>query len=325
MVRSGTPRGAPGATAAARAPHPDGEECPARRNPGRAPRARFGGTSVDRHPRFDLWLHDDAELAAAVGASLAERATIHEWPLSCVQRVRTTDGRRFIYKVSAPPTVEAEFYARARSPVLIAARALPAAGTTTALLMEELVAPRLADARPADAPALAERLVRCIGSIEGDPPALHDISTRARWTDHMCAALDDIRACVAEGTFREVDAHLADRLERLASSPPVLEAVEARTGYVHGDLMAENVLVAGDGYRVLDWQRPLRGPTALDAATLLLSLGLDAARHVGPGVVLVHHLLHVAWFGQSARRWLPHGKPHLDRVIARIGREVAAG
>jgi hypothetical protein len=47
---------------------------------------------MQQHPHFDLWLHDDAELANVLGSPLRERTTIHEWPLSCVQRIRTIHG-----------------------------------------------------------------------------------------------------------------------------------------------------------------------------------------------------------------------------------------
>ncbi|MBI3960182.1 MAG: hypothetical protein HY328_15325 [Chloroflexi bacterium] len=46
------------------------------------------------HPYFDLLLHDDAELAAHLGDAIVERVTLHEWPLSCVQRLTTAQGRR---------------------------------------------------------------------------------------------------------------------------------------------------------------------------------------------------------------------------------------
>ncbi len=279
---------------------------------------------MHRHPYFDLWLHDDAELADVLGSPVVERATIHEWPLSSVQRVRTADGRRHIYKVQAPPTVEPQFYARARSPLLVPVRVLPSRGTTAAMCMDEVDAPRLSDARPSEseAPVVAAALIRQIGEIAGDLPAFADISTPDRWADHFGTALDDIRACVEEGSFKQVDGALVDRLARLTESPDVLAAIRSPSGYVHSDLMGDNVLITGDGYRVLDWQRPIRGPVALDVATLLISLGMDAAPHVLPGVVRLHHLLHIAWYGQSARRWLPGGKPHLDGIIARIAAKL---
>ncbi len=73
---------------------------------------------MHRHPYFDLMLHDDDELSALLGSRVVERTTLHEWPLSCVQRVTTADGTRIIYKAQAAPTIEPEFYAVARSPLL---------------------------------------------------------------------------------------------------------------------------------------------------------------------------------------------------------------
>jgi hypothetical protein len=54
-----------------------------------------------RHPYFDLVLHDDEELSALLGWRIVERRTLHEWPLSCVQRVTTADDTRIVYKAQA--------------------------------------------------------------------------------------------------------------------------------------------------------------------------------------------------------------------------------
>lgn len=279
---------------------------------------------MHRHPAFDLWLHDDDELAAALGSAPTERTTIHEWPLSCVQRLRTADGGRHIYKVQAPPTIEPEIYARARSPLLVSVRVLDTAGTTVAMLMDEVDAPRLGDVRPGEAKAAAigETLVRQIAEIEGEPPSMADIRTEALWARYFGETLDDLHAFVADGTFRSVDLGLVHRLRRIAEGSAVLEAIRSPSGFVHSDLKAENVLVLPDGFRVLDWQRPLHGPTALDIATLHISLGMDPLRHVPVGIVQLYHLLHIAWFTQSARRWVPTGRSWFDGLIARIGAEV---
>lgn len=280
---------------------------------------------MHRHPQFDLWLHDDDELAeAALGSAPTERTTIHEWPLSCVQRVRTADGRRHIYKVQAPPTIEPAVYAQARSPLLVSVRVLPSAGTTVAMVMDEVEAPRLSDIRPAEAEAvsIAGTLVRQIAEIEGAPSPMADIHTQALWAAYFGEVLDDLSAFVADGTFHTVDTGLVQRLRGIAGGAPLLQAIDSPSGFIHSDLKAENVLVLPDGFRVLDWQRPIRGPVALDVVTLLISLGLDPLRHVPIGVVQLYHLLLIAWFTQSARRWLPGGRPWFDGLIARIGAQV---
>ena len=40
------------------------------------------------HPFFtDILMHTDDELAQALGVNIVQRETLHEWPLSCVQRL----------------------------------------------------------------------------------------------------------------------------------------------------------------------------------------------------------------------------------------------
>ncbi len=48
---------------------------------------------MHRHAYFDLWLHDDDELGPLVQGEIVERVTLHEWPLSSVQRLTLSGGR----------------------------------------------------------------------------------------------------------------------------------------------------------------------------------------------------------------------------------------
>ncbi|SDO74185.1 Phosphotransferase enzyme family protein [Paenibacillus sp. yr247] len=278
-----------------------------------------------RHHIFELLLHDDDELAEVLGSSVLERATIHEWPLSCVQRVRTANGSSYIYKVQAPPTLEVNFYARARSELLVPVRVLEEKGRTTAMIMEDVDAPRLNDIRLEETEilAIATNLVEQIAEIGGELPAMVDICTEDRWAAYIELALDDILALISEGSFHQVDLELVNCLIRWSETPSLMNAFDSPTGYVHADLKAENVLVTPKGYRVLDWQRPIRGPVSLDSATLLISLGIDPTRHVSIGIVQLYHFLHIAWFAQAARKWLPQGKPWFDGIIKGISGELA--
>ena len=89
-----------------------------------------------RHPYFDLWMHDDEELVPLVQSDVLERVTLHEWPLSCVQRLTLADGRKLIYKAQFGPTVESQFYARARSGILPWAKTLHEADGYVCMLIE---------------------------------------------------------------------------------------------------------------------------------------------------------------------------------------------
>ncbi|MBB3126876.1 aminoglycoside/choline kinase family phosphotransferase [Paenibacillus rhizosphaerae] len=277
-----------------------------------------------RHPSFELLLHDDEELAGYLGSPISQRITIHEWPLSCVQRIVTEQGDRHIYKVQAPPTLEAQFYARAQSLLLVSVRVIEAKDNMTAMLMEEIQAPRLKDIplKESEAAATANDLMTMISRIDGDLPVMIDISTEEGWTAYIEAALRDISECIHEGSFKEVDFTKVNKLRKWSEAPALLAEICSPSGLVHADLKAENVLATNDGYRVLDWQRPIWGPVSLDAATLLLSLGVDAARYVPIGIIQMYHFLHLAWYAQAARKWVPQGKPWFDRLISEIAHDL---
>jgi hypothetical protein len=272
-----------------------------------------------RHPYFDLYLHDDAELAAALGSAVVARETLSEWPLSCVQRIRTADGRGVIYKAQAEPTVEPQFYAAARSPILVAATALPNPHGPAALLLEEVNAPRLSDlpVAPADAPRVVEAVLAAIAGIEGDLPALADLRSPQGLRAYVESMLDDLAALAAEGAFRLVTAEMVDALGRNPVSPR--NRVSAG-GYLHGDLRAENVFVRNrvSPQAIIDWQRPFYGPVDLDRATLLESLGADPLPIVGPEVMALLAVTRIAWLAACARRWFPPGVESYDAQIAAL-------
>jgi hypothetical protein len=281
-----------------------------------------------RQPYFDLALHTDAELGAALGSAVVARETLAEWPLSCVQRIRAADGRTRIYKAQAQPTVEPEFYAVARSPAVVAATALPNPPGPPALLLEDVAAPRLSDLRiaPEDALRIADAVLEVIAGIGGDPlvtrglPALTDLSTRDGYHHFAETLLADLSALVGSGAFRRADeetvARVARAVARCAERP-------ARDGHLHGDLTAENVLVrdattATGSFVVVDWQRPLRGPVDLDRACLLESLGVDPLPVVGPEMMALLALTRIAWLAACARRWFPPGVRTYDAQIAAL-------
>jgi hypothetical protein len=272
---------------------------------------------VHRHEHFDLWLEDDAELGELLGSPVVERITLHEWPLSCVQRLRLADGRRLIYKVQAEPTVEPDFYARARSPVLVAARRIEREAGPAALLLEDLAAPTLADQARDEAAAVraVEEVLAAIAAVEGDPPLYADIGGEARWVAFAAGMVEDLRTMDEAGGLGAAGGATVDAIARAAESPAVRAAVQQEPGLSNTDLKAAHVFVATGGYKVLDWQKPIRGPIALDRATLLRSLGVDPRGRVASGVLTLQSLLLIAWFAACDRRWIG---PGYGQAIARL-------
>jgi hypothetical protein len=98
------------------------------------------------HPVFPaLRMHEDAELAAILGAPVRSRETIREWPLSWTQRIELADGRVYAYKSQLPPLVEPEFYAAAVSDLLPHHLDSGRLGDAATVLVEWIDAPSLAD------------------------------------------------------------------------------------------------------------------------------------------------------------------------------------
>ena len=73
-----------------------------------------------------------------------------------------------------------------------------------------------------------------------------------------------------------------------------------------------------DGYRIIDWQRPIIGPKELDLATLLDSLNREVSRFVDQSIVWIMCLLRIEWFTECAVRWFPEGKDSYDSSIYRL-------
>jgi hypothetical protein len=65
---------------------------------------------VKKHNNFDIWLHDDDELAVIHGTNIISRESLHEWPLSVVERITFNDNTSRIYKAFHNLPVETEFY-----------------------------------------------------------------------------------------------------------------------------------------------------------------------------------------------------------------------
>jgi hypothetical protein len=89
------------------------------------------------HPSFaDLILPDSGALADVLGSAVVSRRELQAWPLAVTEEVRLGDGRRCVCKTQLPPTVEPEFYATARSPLLRPCIDLGSAGRGRAVVID---------------------------------------------------------------------------------------------------------------------------------------------------------------------------------------------
>jgi hypothetical protein len=282
---------------------------------------------MQSHPHFNLRLHTDEELAVLAGGEIVQRTALHEWPLSCVQFFRLIDGRQMIYKAAWGPTVEAEFYARARASLLVSARAVYQQDGYSCLLIDWIDAPRLGEASMSQADLLqtwddlSTQLIR----LPGDLPCYLDLRCASGWqtvVEQITGSLDELKRA---GELHAVTSASVQAIRRACNQSEVLEVLRKGQGLVHADLSGDNVFIVESGYRVIDWQRPVYGPQALDLVTLLESSGYDAIAVVEPGILRLHRLLSIHWLAQCAVRWFPDGIQTYDRQIAELVETMEAG
>jgi thiamine kinase-like enzyme len=274
-----------------------------------------------QHKYFNLRLHDNVELEEILRVKIVERRTLHEWPLSCVEEVITNEGRKWVYKSQFGPTVEPQFYANAKSKLLVAGKTLyKSESGFVNMLFEFIEAPRIEDLDLSDTAMIAawKNLSQSIAKIEGKLPYYHDISEKKLWKELMETMLENLEKLVFQGSFQRVDTMALRKLRNWAGSEEVLAALGKNIGFVHNDLSSDNIFVMPDGYRIIDWQRPVIGPKELDLATLLASLNREARRFVDQSIVWTMYLLRIEWFTECAVRWFPEGQDSYDSSIHRL-------
>ena len=98
-----------------------------------------------------------------------------------------------------------------------------------------------------------------------------DLSQWENWQAIMEGMLQDLHGLVKNGQYQEVNGSSLTAIARSVSSRQVREAYHTPTGLVHNDLRGENIFILSDGYRVIDWQSPILGPTGIDLVRLLVS------------------------------------------------------
>jgi hypothetical protein len=253
---------------------------------------------MDRHPAFSgIRLHADSELAETLGAGIVDRQTIHEWPLSCVQRVVLEDGRKLIYKAQLPPTVEPAFYAHAVSSLMADHRFLAKVDDCEIMVLDWIDAPLLRDAVVGDGEWIVhgKELVAQIGAIDGRPPVYLDVGSAESWSAVVESTLGMLEGLIGAGRFRSIQRERVDALRRWAASRLVHDCVTERPRLIHGDLKAGQIFLCRDGYRVIDWQRPMIGPPEVDLVSLLVTAGVDPRAYVTREINGVFWFLFLRW------------------------------
>ena len=109
-------------------------------------------------------------------------------------------------------------------------------------------------------------------------------------------------------------------LERWAASSRLLALWAAPPAFQHGDLAGDNVFVTPDGYKLIDWQRPLRGPAGLDLVNFYESLGLNPLGCLEASRVELAWFIRLRWFLDCQTRFFPAGD--YDPQVAELAHKI---
>src|SRR5215216_6348916 len=187
-----------------------------------------------QHKYFNLRLHDNVELEEILRVKIVERRTLHEWPLSCVEQVITSEGRKWVYKSQFGPTVESQFYENAKSKLLVAGKTLyKSESGFVNMLLEFIDAPRIEDLHLSDNAIIAawNNLSQNIAKMEGTLPYYHDISEQKLWKELMETMLENLEKLILQGSFQRVDTMALRKLRKWARSEDVLAVLDKNTGF----------------------------------------------------------------------------------------------
>ena len=282
-----------------------------------------------KHGTFDLDLHTTPELEALLGEPVAERRHLHSWPFSQVEQLTTASGRHWIYKTQRTPTFEPDFYERVRSPLLPGHRLLTRDAVHSTMLFEFVDAPLIRDLQlpVAELARHGRALVEAIGGIEADVPVYIDVGTTARWLAFVESTLAVLAELLADGRLTlSVESDTGD-VAAWAASADVRRLIERTTRLSHGDLNGGNVFVTGDGYRVIDWQRPQLAPAEVDLVALLEGAP-DLFQHAPAPAIGMFYFLRLYWAVEAKKNLLPQVRGLFDRwsseAIAFIRHAAAA-
>lgn len=275
---------------------------------------------MQTHPYFpDILLHTDTQLADLLGTKVVQRDTIHEWPLSCVQRLLLADGTRLIYKSQLQPTVESQFYQAASSSLLPGHRPLGTLGQCDIIILDWIDAPLLRDVVKSEADLLKQgrQVIAQIGQMQGDLPTYLDISSPEAWASACDHTFEQLEKLITDKRFTLTSLDTVERVRRWTQSTPVLAKLVEHPCLIHGDLTSEQIFVVPGGYRVIDWQRPVIAPPEVDLVTLLVSQNVEPRRYLDASVIGIYWFLLFSWAVKAQAELFPqqHG-PLFDQWAA---------
>ena len=275
---------------------------------------------MKKHDYFDIWLHEDNELAEIYGFKVTARNVLHAWPLSVVERVDFENGVSLIYKAYYNLPTETDFYRNVSSKYIPKVFYNYSEGEERHwFLFEYVIGQHPVDLNIEEITSLAYKARTIIDDLGQVKTYMHD--------------------CSESGyeNFAETTLHLLNKLKVLDTRrmrealyhPEVLSTVNTPAKLLHGDFKCNNVIVRPDGELVIiDWHKVMLGPGNIDIYSLLANQGIDPVPIAGIGPEILRMVLEIRWIadcldywmvGAKLEGWMANIEENLYHVVANDG------
>jgi hypothetical protein len=282
---------------------------------------------MNKHPYFDLILLDETELSNHFKQNIFARKTVQEWPLSAVEEITLNDRTVWMLKsVREPLTIEGDFFKKVVDPLLPAAVILFDEHPYQTFTYQKLSGshPSLEQLGVNGALLLMDRLTCAIASLyQENLPHRLDISTPQSFRKQFNLLIEKLHELVHQCPHGHITSQDCDTLLPIINDHDLAGSLTADSTYVHGDLSADNILIAPDNtLHIIDWQRMIYGSPLLDRYTFLASLRMNPADHLPPEAAIIACLERIDWFTDTALYWFPAYQEGYTASIAELMEKV---
>ena len=277
---------------------------------------------MKKHDDFDLWLHENDELAKIHGTHITTREPIRGWPLSVVERVVFSDGTSRIYKAFRNLPIETKFYEKIQSPHVPKMFYSHTDGEQHWLLLEDLKGQHPENLNRDEILNLARqarKIINGLGSVE-----LYRFDLSARGYDgFVFAVIDLLSKLLKEGKLKTTDGEAITRIKEALAHTEVKCLVQGQCSLLHGDFKCDNILIRSDGsMSIIDWQSFLFGPEEIDIYHMMVSQEIDPLPIAGIAPEILRSALAIKWLADCADRWLPDWAGFYDGQIAKTEQHI---
>jgi len=277
---------------------------------------------MNKHKDFEIWQHDDGELAAIHGANVISREPLQEWPLSVVERITFSDGVGRIYKAFNNLPVETEFYRNVKSQYIPKVYYNHSDDNRHWLLLEDVGKHYPDNLNREQTLNLAYQARKIINGFSSIDFYRYNLSER-HYESFASVLIELLNNLYQSQKLKTVDGTAITRIERILFHPEVLRTVRGKCVLLHGDLKCNNLLIRPDGeMAIIDWQNVLYGPEEIDIYHLMANQKMNPMPIAGIGPEILRSALVIKWFADCADHWLPYWAEFYDGQITEIEKSI---